>query len=231
MQDKIAQIILDSCSDYTVLGKVAPQMWYRRAAVAVAKLCKDQLAKQKALHVRQHELDISRMADVQGELAASEAKLAVMAEALDWLFDWVEDVSTYLPFMSEEREPALVKIEAALSAAPKVKWVGKGKAEEAGGGVSIRFEGKVHKNRATGRLEIFEIARRQIPNGQQVTVYVLADDKPQKDEEEQTSIVQAFKELREIVGDSFDGIDDVGAWVRRVRSGKSGQEPTDAQGQ
>ncbi len=85
MQDKVAQIILDSCSDYTVLGKVAPQMWYRRAAAAVAKLCEDQLAKQKALHVRQHELDISRMADVQGELATSEAKLAVMTEALEEL--------------------------------------------------------------------------------------------------------------------------------------------------
>lgn len=40
------------------------------------------------------------------------------AEALEWVFDWIEDMSDMLPLSCDDRQPPLVKIEKALSADP-----------------------------------------------------------------------------------------------------------------
>ena len=144
----------------------------------------------------------------ESELAASEAKLAVMAEALEGLVanpeaegwdgvggnsqgDYCVYCSSHYgvhPSSAEhDFDCPIVKGRKALSAAPKVLWVGEGKIELVGPipnepWTKVELEAGSLWGMPTKKIQ-FELLDTPIQHGQQVTVLVLADDKPQEGEE------------------------------------------------
>ena len=122
------------------------------------------------------------LAKAEEEIAVANAKLAVMTELLlqvdVWLHDWAEKGGElYLP-ADDFRLVLRTKLKDALSAAPEVVWSGE---------ATVKHEWKWEDGEhiVTAGLHFDELPpgwMLNVPDGQQVTILVLADDKPQEGE-------------------------------------------------
>lgn len=118
MEEKIEWILWNGGEQYEGNADLHMNpMTVKMAAAEIAKLVEDKEA----------ELATNRkaLANTLNFLRQAEAQLAEMRGVLDWLFNWIDDISYSLPLIAKDRLEALDKIEKALSAAPEeVLWAG-----------------------------------------------------------------------------------------------------------